>query len=72
VHKSDVPLIGADDPDAEWRMNLVDAAIERVKNQVAPKQFQIFHLSVLKDLPVREVTKLLKVKAAQVLSRAIA
>ena len=50
----------------EWRKNLVDAAIERVKLQVAPKQFQIFDLSVLKDLPVREVTKLLKVNAAQV------
>lgn len=52
--------------DEEWRKNLVDAAIERVKQQVAPKQFQIFDLSVLKELPVREVTKLLKVNAAQV------
>lgn len=52
--------------DEEWRKNLVDAAIERVKQQVAPKQFQIFDLSVLKDLPVREVTRLLKVNAAQV------
>jgi RNA polymerase sigma-70 factor (ECF subfamily) len=52
--------------DEEWRKNLADAAIENVKQQVAPKQFQIFDLSVLKDLPVREVTKLLKVNAAQV------
>jgi len=52
--------------DEEWRKNLADTAIERVKQQVAPKQFQIFDLSVLKDLPVREVTKLLKVNAAQV------
>jgi len=52
--------------DEEWRKNLVDAAIERVKKQVAPKQFQIFDLAVLKDLPVREVTKLLKVNTAQV------
>lgn len=52
--------------DEEWRKNLVDAAIERVKERVTPKQFQIFDLSVLKDLPVREVTKLLKVNAAQV------
>jgi len=50
----------------EWRKNLVDAAIDRVKQQVAPKQFQIFDLAVLKELPVREVTKLLKVNAAQV------
>ena len=52
--------------DEEWRKNLADAAIERVKELVSPKQFQIFDLSVLKDLPVREVTKLLKVNAAQV------
>lgn len=50
----------------EWRKNLVDAAIEHVKQKVAPKQFQIFDLAVLKDLPVREVTKLLKVNTAQV------
>jgi len=52
--------------DEEWRKNLVDAAIERVKEQVAAKQFQIFDLATLKELPVREVTKLLKVNAAQV------
>jgi RNA polymerase sigma-70 factor (ECF subfamily) len=50
----------------EWQKNLLDAAIERVKNLVSPKQFQIFDLYVLKDLPVREVTKLLKVNTAQV------
>ena len=52
--------------DEEWRKDLADAAIERVKKLVSPEQFQIFDLSVLKDLPVREVTKLLKVNAAQV------
>ncbi len=52
--------------DEEWRKNLVDAAIERVKQNVTPKQFQIFDLSVFKNLPVREVTKLLKVNTAQV------
>jgi RNA polymerase sigma factor (sigma-70 family) len=50
----------------EWQKNLLDAAIERVKQQITPKQFQIFDLSVLRDLPVGEVTKLLKVNAAQV------
>lgn len=50
----------------EWQKNLLDAAIERVKQQVTPKQFQIFDLSVLRDLPVGEVTKLLKVNTAQV------
>jgi RNA polymerase sigma-70 factor (ECF subfamily) len=50
----------------EWRKNLVDAAIERVRQQVSPKQFQIFDLSVLRNLRVSEVTQILKVNAAQV------
>ena len=65
-----VPASASLDLDAvweeEWQKNLLDAAIERVKQQVAPKQFQIFDLSVLKDLPVREVATLLKVNAAQI------
>lgn len=52
--------------DEEWRKNLADAAIERVKQHVSSKQFQIFDLSVLKDVCVRDVAKLLKVNAAQV------
>ena len=50
----------------EWRKNLMDAAIERVKRQVTPKQFQIFDLSTLRGLPVIEVMLLVKVNAAQV------
>jgi RNA polymerase sigma factor (sigma-70 family) len=50
----------------EWQKNLLDAAIERVKQQVTPKQFQIFDLSVLRELPVAEVKTILKVNAAQV------
>jgi RNA polymerase sigma factor (sigma-70 family) len=50
----------------EWQKNLLDAAIERVKQQVTPKQFQIFDLSVLRELPVAEVKAILKVNAAQV------
>jgi len=50
----------------EWQKNLLDAAIQRVKQQVTPKQFQIFDLSVLRELPVAEVKAILKVNAAQV------
>ena len=50
----------------EWKKNLLDAAIQLVKQQVTPKQFQIFDLSVLRELSVTEVTSLLKVNAAQV------
>jgi RNA polymerase sigma factor (sigma-70 family) len=50
----------------EWRKNLMSLAIDRVKEQVAPKHFQIFDLTAIKGLPTREVTNLLKVSAAQV------
>jgi RNA polymerase sigma factor (sigma-70 family) len=50
----------------EWQQNLVDAAIERVKPKVNPKQFKIFYLHVLKKFPVRQVAKTLNVNMAQV------
>ncbi|HYV26932.1 MAG TPA: sigma-70 family RNA polymerase sigma factor [Candidatus Eisenbacteria bacterium] len=52
--------------DSEWEKNLLDAAIERVKQKVTPKQFQIFDLAVLREVPTAEIGKLLKVNAAQV------
>jgi RNA polymerase sigma factor (sigma-70 family) len=52
--------------EVEWQRNLVEAALERVRREVSPKQFQIYDLAVLRDMPVREVTRLLKVNAAQV------
>jgi RNA polymerase sigma factor (sigma-70 family) len=50
----------------EWKKNLMDAAIERVKQEVRPRQFQIFDLYVLKEWPVRKITRTLGVSAAQV------
>ena len=52
--------------EAEWRKNLFDAAVERVRQQVAPKHFQIFDLSFLREIPVSKITEILKVNAAQV------
>lgn len=52
--------------DAEWRKNLVDQAMQRVKNKLSPKQYQIFDLSVVKEWPVADVTKVLKVNRGQV------
>lgn len=75
---SDVSLAGVEsipDPasatletlwDAEWEENLLQAALERVKAHVSPKQFQIFSFSVLKGWPVTEVKRTLDVSAAQV------
>jgi RNA polymerase sigma-70 factor (ECF subfamily) len=45
---------------------LTDAALARVKQQVNPKQFQMFNFYVLKQWPVKEVAKTLGVTVAQV------
>lgn len=52
--------------DAEWRRNLVEVAMARVKARITPRQYQIFDLSVVKEWPVREVTRTLNVNAARV------
>jgi RNA polymerase sigma-70 factor (ECF subfamily) len=52
--------------EAEWQKNLIDAAIERVKHEIGAKQFQMFDLYVLKNLPLREVTRTLHVSATLV------
>ena len=50
----------------EWQKNLVDVAIERIKTQVGVKQFQIFDLYVLKNVPLRKVAETLHVSATLV------
>jgi RNA polymerase sigma factor (sigma-70 family) len=48
----------------EWQHNLMDVALDRVKQKVSIKEFQIFDLYVLKAWPVSEVSKMLHVSAA--------
>jgi RNA polymerase sigma factor (sigma-70 family) len=50
----------------EWETSLADAALARVKEQVNPKQFQMFNFYVLKQWPVKDVAKTLGVSVAQV------
>jgi RNA polymerase sigma factor (sigma-70 family) len=52
--------------DEEWEKNLVDAAVERVKRKVDPKQYQIFDLYVLKEWSVSKVAQTLKVNRGMV------
>jgi RNA polymerase sigma factor (sigma-70 family) len=65
-----VPDPASLEPDAawneEWERNLVDAALERVKLRVKPEHYQIFYLSAVKRLSVREVARTLQVNAGQV------
>lgn len=52
--------------DAEWEQQLLDAAIQRVKQKVNPEHYQIFHLSVFKEWPVQKIVRELDTSAAQV------
>jgi RNA polymerase sigma-70 factor (ECF subfamily) len=44
--------------DEEWRKNIVDVAMERVRRTANPEHYQIFHLHAVKGLGVRDVAKL--------------
>jgi RNA polymerase sigma factor (sigma-70 family) len=52
--------------EAEWKQHLIDAAAARVKRRVSAKQFQIFFLNVLRDMPAADVAQRLKVTRTQV------
>jgi RNA polymerase sigma-70 factor (ECF subfamily) len=52
--------------DEEWERQLLAAAIQRVKRQVKPEQYQVFHLCVFKEWPVKKVAAQLGVSSAQV------
>lgn len=50
----------------EWKKNLADAALVRVKSQVSPKQYQIFDYYVIKQWNAKKVQDYLGVSMAQV------
>jgi RNA polymerase sigma-70 factor (ECF subfamily) len=50
----------------EWARHVTARALERVKGQVASRQFQIFSLAVLQEQPVPRVCEALGVSAAAV------
>ncbi|MFP6885200.1 MAG: sigma-70 family RNA polymerase sigma factor [Roseibacillus sp.] len=50
----------------EWKKNLADAALARVKAQVSPKQYQIFDYYVVKQWEAKKVQAHLGVSMAQV------
>ncbi len=50
----------------EWKKNVADAALARVKAQVSPKQYQIFDCYVVKQWDARKVQEKLNVSMAQV------
>jgi len=52
--------------EAEWRRNLTDAALQRIKKKVSPRQYQIFDCYVVKQWPARKVTRALGTSYTQV------
>lgn len=52
--------------DEAWERNLANAAIERARLQVSPKEYHIFDLHVLREWPVKRVADKLRVTQAHV------
>jgi len=52
--------------DVEWKKNLADAALARVKAQVSPKQYQIFDCYVIREWDAGKVQDHLGVSMSQV------
>jgi RNA polymerase sigma-70 factor (ECF subfamily) len=52
--------------DVEWKKNVADAALARVKAQVSPKQYQIFDFYVIRQWDPQKVQQKLNVSMAQV------
>ncbi len=50
----------------EWRNNILELALERLKAEAKPAHFQIFHLHVIRHHPVAVVAKALGVSSGQV------
>jgi RNA polymerase sigma factor (sigma-70 family) len=50
----------------EWEQNLLDAALERVKKKVEPRDYQVFQLSALKGWSGLKVSRNMKVSLGQV------
>jgi RNA polymerase sigma-70 factor (ECF subfamily) len=52
--------------DAEWRNNVMQAALDKVRPRVSPRALQIFQLHVQKEWPVEKVAQTLGVSRAEV------
>ncbi len=52
--------------DEEWEKNLMEAAIDRVKRKVDPKQYQAFDLYVFKKWPVSKVAQKLRINPGRI------
>jgi len=52
--------------DKEWQQGLMDAALEKIRSKVSPRQFQIFDFYVIKEWPAKKVATTLNISMVQV------
>ena len=52
--------------DVAWEKNLLTQALERVRDRIDERQFQVFDLNVMKNRPAAEVAKTLGISVARV------
>jgi RNA polymerase sigma factor (sigma-70 family) len=52
--------------EAEWEQHILEAALRRVRARVSVRQFQIYALAILQQVPLRTIVALLGVNSAQV------
>lgn len=52
--------------DEEWKRNLLDLALSRVKSKVQAQHFQIFSYAVLKEWPVRKIAQAFGLSSARI------
>jgi RNA polymerase sigma factor (sigma-70 family) len=52
--------------EAEWKANLLEAAVERIKHQVKEEHFQIFDLCVLRQWPAERAARTLAVNITRI------
>jgi RNA polymerase sigma-70 factor (ECF subfamily) len=50
----------------EWEAQVLQAALARIKRQVRPQHYQIYHLHVILGQPASEVARALRVNTAQI------
>jgi RNA polymerase sigma-70 factor (ECF subfamily) len=62
------PVVGVPDEvwEEEWQRQLLDKALKVLKQEVEPKQFQVFDCYVLKEWPVKDVAETFHVTANQI------
>ena len=50
----------------EWDKYLVQTALGRIKRQVHPQHYEIYHLHVILEKPIRDVARTLGVNAGRI------